>query len=144
MVNRRAREVSKEDKPNNVAAAADDQHSKIASKLKEKKNLNKSKRSNHSAISEQVKIYLIPTVLLLGVAASWYYNTWLAGFVNTPLNEPKIIEESSYKSLENLDRFWGTYRSNLYFGLKTRSESPLMAGMMWFNQFSSNIQIRFV
>lgn len=27
--------------------------------------------------------------------------------------------------------FWGSYRPGIYFGMKTRSESPIMTGFMW-------------
>jgi len=27
---------------------------------------------------------------------------------------------------------WGTYRPNLYCGIKTRSESPINFGLLWF------------
>ena len=29
------------------------------------------------------------------------------------------------------ERFWGSYRSGLYFGMKTRTPSDLMTGLMW-------------
>lgn len=92
--------------------------------------------------SEFNKIILIPIVLSMAIGISIYYNNWLSGKVNIPLNEPKIVNESDYKSVENLDRFWGTYRPQLYFGLKTRSPNPLLAGLMWFNQFSKRFQMR--
>ena len=60
--------------------------------------------------SDRNKLYLIPLTLVLGIAASWFYNRYLAGLVNTPLNVARVINESSYKSAENIDRFWGTYR----------------------------------
>lgn len=31
----------------------------------------------------------------------------------------------------NKTMFWGTYRPNLYFGLKTRSSNPFLTGLMW-------------
>ena len=68
-------------------------------------------------ISEGNKLILIPITLLIGIGASYFYNIWLISLVNKPLSEPKIINSSMYKSGENLERFWGTYRSNLYFGL---------------------------
>jgi hypothetical protein len=107
-------------------------------KLKQRKTLEKRVASS----SDQYKLLLIPFVMLVGVFGSLYYNAWLSSFVNTPLNEPRIVNETDYKAPENLDRFWGTYRSNLYFGLKTRSVNPLMVGMMWFNQFNPKFQIR--
>jgi hypothetical protein len=60
--------------------------------------------------SDRNKLILVPVVIIIAIFSSWYYNYWLASLVNKQLNEPKIIEESSYKSVENLDRFWGTYR----------------------------------
>ncbi|CAF4482064.1 unnamed protein product, partial [Didymodactylos carnosus] len=34
---------------------------------------------------------------------------------------------------KNPERFWGTYRSNLYFGVKHRSPQSLSGGLMWFD-----------
>lgn len=31
----------------------------------------------------------------------------------------------------NESMFWGTYRPNLYFGMKTRSSKPFLTGIMW-------------
>ena len=60
--------------------------------------------------SEMNKLILIPIPIAIGILISWYYNQWLAGLVNTPLNEPKIVDEASYLSPQNQDRYWGTYR----------------------------------
>ncbi|XP_052066310.1 mannosyl-oligosaccharide glucosidase-like [Mytilus californianus] len=55
--------------------------------------------------------------------------------VVTPLNIPKInLENSSNVNLDS-DLFWGTYRSNLYFGMKTRSPKSPVVGLMWFEQY---------
>ena len=89
------------------------------------------------------KLLLIPIGIAAGFIISWVYNSWQGGQVNMPLNIQKVVDVSSYTSKTNLDRYWGTYRSNLYFGLKTRSENSLNVGMMWFNQFSNNFQIRY-
>ena len=110
--------------------SSDDAAVNIKQKLKHKRD------ASVPNSSERKKLILIPITIAIGVCVSWLYNSWLISQVNKPLSEPAIIEASYYKSPENLDRFWGTYRSNLYFGLKTRSENPLMAGMMWFNQFN--------
>lgn len=101
-------------------------------------------KTKEIAKSEQKKLILIPLTLVVAVLISIYYNSWLASMVNSPLKEPKITNETEYKTPENLDRFWGTYRPQLYFGLKTRSANPLQAGLMWFNQFSQRFQMRFV
>lgn len=102
------------------------------------------KKTNQKAVqsTEFNKLILIPIALSMAIGLSIYYNNWLSSKVNVPLNEPKIVNESDYKSAENLDRYWGTYRPQLYFGLKTRSSNPLLAGLMWFNQFSNRFQMR--
>lgn len=94
--------------------------------------------------SEKVKMLLLPAVCVIAIFFSYHNNIWMMDRVKTPLDEPKIIDNASYTAPENLDRLWGSYRSNLYFGLKTRSENPLNVGMMWFNQFSRSFQMRFV
>jgi mannosyl-oligosaccharide glucosidase len=125
-------------KGKDVATEFDEIQREAEFKKKQRKTLEK----RVSSKSDQVKLLIIPLVILLGVFGSIYYNFWLASFVNMPLNEPAIVNETDYKAPANLDRFWGTYRSNLYFGVKTRSPNPLMGGMMWFNQFNPKFQIR--
>ena len=104
--------------------------------IKQKLKLKRGASLQSQNTSDRKKLVFIPITIVIAVCGSYFYNLWLISLVNKPLNEPRIINTSLYKSSENLDRFWGTYRSNLYFGLKTRSENPLMAGMMWFNQFN--------
>ncbi|CAF0833560.1 unnamed protein product [Brachionus calyciflorus] len=109
----------------------------------EKPTVSKSKKPpSTGSPNDSIKLFIIPVVIATAVGASVYYNNWLGRQVNTPLNEPRIINESDYKSTDNLDRYWGTYRSQLYFGLKTRSPNPLLAGLMWFNQFNQRFQMR--
>ncbi|XP_018495137.1 mannosyl-oligosaccharide glucosidase [Galendromus occidentalis] len=51
--------------------------------------------------------------------------------VITPLNAPHMVTKSG---LAVPERYWGSYRSNLYFGMKNRHPDPLNFGLMWFNQ----------
>ena len=133
MKNRSAAKSNEESSSSKPATAAE---------IKAKRQAAIDKKKGGEGSSDRNKLFIIPITLILAVIVSWAYNQYLSGLVNRPLNEPRVINESAYKSAENLDRFWGTYRSNLYFGLKTRSPEPLMAGLMWFNQFSSKFQIR--
>jgi hypothetical protein len=123
----------------NLSKERENIKAKINNSLKEKS----SSADKNAQKSEFNKLILIPVTLVVGVGLSWLYNNWLAGRINTPLNEPKIVDPLSYTSSENLDRYWGTYRPNLYFGLKTRSQNPFQIGMMWFNQFNPNFQMRY-
>lgn len=65
----------------------------------------------------------------------------------TPLNIPKInLENTSNVNIDS-NLFWGTYRSNLYFGMKTRSPKSPVIGLMWFEQYidkwkNPNIKLR--
>jgi hypothetical protein len=120
----------------NRKTKSNDDKSSIKSKSIRQNNVSKEKKS------DQFKLIGIPIALFSALVITWYYNIYLSSLVNKPLNEPKIIDESSYNSPTNSDRYWGTYRSNLYFGLKTRSPNPFMVGMIWFNQFSNNFEIR--
>ncbi|PRP80049.1 hypothetical protein PROFUN_10732 [Planoprotostelium fungivorum] len=38
---------------------------------------------------------------------------------------------STEAEIYNSTMFWGSYRPNLYFGMKTRSERPFLTGLMW-------------
>lgn len=35
--------------------------------------------------------------------------------------------------LDDPERYWGSYRPGLYFGLKTRDPHSLQMGLMWFS-----------
>ena len=68
---------------------------------------------NHkkAAPKDNTKIFFVVVVLfVVPVAISWVYNNHLSNLVNKPLNEPTVINPDQYRSPENLDRFWGTYR----------------------------------
>ncbi|XP_071828540.1 mannosyl-oligosaccharide glucosidase-like isoform X2 [Apostichopus japonicus] len=54
--------------------------------------------------------------------------------VATPLNAPRIIHEGSSSPYASPERYWGTYRSGVYFGLKTRRPNSPVTGLMWFKQ----------
>ena len=56
------------------------------------------------------------------------YRGYLETRLTTPLNVPHAVIRSG---LSIPKRFWGTYRPGLYFGMKTRSPSDLLTGLMW-------------
>ena len=64
--------------------------------------------------TDKYKLAMVPITLISALVFSWYYNGYLSSLVNKPLNEPRIVEESSYTAPENLDRYWGTYRYRLF------------------------------
>ena len=56
-------------------------------------------------------VFAIP-LCLFGVYKLWNYQ--LSKRLYTPLNAPLVIN----KSESDMSRFWGSYRSNLYFGMR--------------------------
>jgi mannosyl-oligosaccharide glucosidase len=109
----------------------------LNSKLKHQ---NKNKAIENS--SDKWKYLFVVISIGAAFVISLYYKNYLASLVNKPLNEPKVIDESDYLAEKNLDRYWGSYRPQLYFGMKTRAENPLLNGMIWFSQFDPNFQMR--
>ncbi|XP_034838193.1 mannosyl-oligosaccharide glucosidase [Maniola hyperantus] len=49
--------------------------------------------------------------------------------VNTPLDEEKAVKKSG---LAVPERYWGSYRPGVYFGLKSRDPRSPVFGMMWY------------
>ena len=75
--------------------------------------------------SAKVLLFLFPLLVISGIAYMRYMSH-LRSLVNTPLNVPLIIKPAD--TLKDAEKFWGTYRSGLYFGMKTRSPQSPVAG----------------
>ncbi|XP_049939274.1 mannosyl-oligosaccharide glucosidase [Schistocerca serialis cubense] len=69
------------------------------------------------------------TVVCLAVAGCIGYMGYLETRVNTPYDDTKIVAKSG---LEVPDRYWGSYRPGVYFGMKTRDPHSLVTGLMWY------------
>ncbi|KAB0802437.1 hypothetical protein PPYR_04623 [Photinus pyralis] len=67
--------------------------------------------------------------ICFGIAASVGYMGYLETRVNTPYDDKKMVVKSG---LDIPERFWGTYRPGVYFGLKTRDPYSLVTGLMWY------------
>ncbi|XP_012226758.1 mannosyl-oligosaccharide glucosidase isoform X1 [Linepithema humile] len=70
------------------------------------------------------------TVICIAIAAWFGYKGYLETRVNTPYDGNKVVIASG---LDIPDRYWGTYRSGVYFGLKTRDPHSLVTGLMWYS-----------
>lgn len=83
-------------------------------------------------------IILFILVLLLGLFTSYLYEIHLRSTnmsrVITPVDLPKINAQNSTMPHVNPQLYWGTYRANLYFGMKTRSPRSPVVGLMWFDE----------
>lgn len=68
-------------------------------------------------------------VVALAVVAWFVYQGYLETRINTPLGERKVVISPNHDFPE---RYWGSYRPGVYFGMKTREPGSLLAGLMWF------------
>ncbi|XP_053998124.1 uncharacterized protein LOC128886897 [Hylaeus anthracinus] len=71
----------------------------------------------------------ITAVLCIAIAMWFSYKGYLETRVNAPYDVEKLVTATG---LEVADRYWGTYRSGVYFGLKTRDPHSLVTGLMWY------------
>ena len=44
-----------------------------------------------------------------------------------------LLQVVAVTGLDVPDRYWGSYRPGVYFGMKTREPKSLLAGFMWFS-----------
>lgn len=78
-------------------------------------------------------IYAV-VIVFFAVFGNFVYNRMTEIRSVTPLDIPRINSENAPGKNSNSELFWGTYRSNLYFGMKTRSPHSPVMGLMWFEQ----------
>nr|SVE75633.1 EOG090X02G1 [Daphnia hispanica] len=68
-------------------------------------------------------------VVAISVVSWFVYQGYLETRVNSPLTESKVAFPSSHDFPE---RYWGSFRPGVYFGMKSRDTHSLLAGLMWF------------
>ncbi|XP_068154735.1 uncharacterized protein GCS1 [Drosophila tropicalis] len=67
--------------------------------------------------------------ICLAIATYCGYLGYLETRVNTPFDNQKMVIRTA---LQDAKRFWGSYRPNTYFGMKTRDPHSLVMGLMWY------------
>ncbi|XP_043492763.1 mannosyl-oligosaccharide glucosidase GCS1 [Polistes fuscatus] len=70
------------------------------------------------------------TAVCIAIAAWFSFKGYLETRVNTPYEIEKLV---TMNGLDVPDRYWGTYRPNVYFGMKTRDPHSLVTGLMWYS-----------
>ena len=104
-------------------------------KLQDKLGKIKNKVSSSTIVKNKESKFKMPmlnttiTILCIAVAAWFSYKGYLETRVNTPYDVEKLVIASG---LDIPDRYWGTYRPGVYFGLKTRDPHSLVTGLMWY------------
>lgn len=104
---------------------------------KNRKQQKKASSENENAGSIGWSMYaLYVSVPIIVIALILFFRQReLQSKVSTPLHAPFIIPANATSPELSPEKFWGTYRSQLYFGLRTRSPQSLLTGLMWFTQF---------
>ncbi len=78
-------------------------------------------------------MYAMGAALVVVLVLSNFVLAYFSSYrVSRPYPLPPLADTSTTRADVDAERFWGTYRSQAYFGLRTRSEAPLLAGVMWF------------
>ena len=67
-------------------------------------------------------------LIVVVIVAYYSYQGYLETLVRTPLKLASAVEKSG---LSVPNRYWGSYRPGVYFGMKTRSPGNLLFGIMW-------------
>lgn len=89
----------------------------------------KKRRKERETTGMNGKLYLLAGLGSLTAVLYFVYQGYLETRVNTPLDYPKVVRE---RGLDVPERYWGTYRPGVYFGMKTRAVQDLHTGLMWF------------
>ncbi|KAM3831496.1 mannosyl-oligosaccharide glucosidase [Vipera latastei] len=82
-------------------------------------------------------------VLLLLLLGCGLYARWgPAARLVAPHAAPRVLPPGSTGPAAAPARFWGSYRPQVYFGLKTRSPRSPVAGLMWLSQLEGDVRLR--
>ncbi|XP_039263066.2 mannosyl-oligosaccharide glucosidase-like [Styela clava] len=90
--------------------------------------------------SSLILICIILSAVVGYAGFSWYSHIQLKRMLYTPLSMEKVIVDQP-----DMKRYWGTYRPQVYFGMKTLSENSIVTGMMWLQQnvrYSNDLPLR--
>ncbi|KAG2438869.1 hypothetical protein HYH02_010667 [Chlamydomonas schloesseri] len=84
-----------------------------------------------------VPVTYIAGALLAAVAAAFFAlrgrTHFTKGPILTPLKAPKVTDLLEFDAAYKDRMLWGSYRSGLYFGMRTRTPKGLVSGLMWFD-----------
>lgn len=59
-----------------------------------------------------------------------YMRSSLARRVVTLHQSPRVLDSNSSSAMVSPERFWGSYRPQVYFGMKTRSPRSMVTGSL--------------
>ncbi|XP_064191214.1 mannosyl-oligosaccharide glucosidase isoform X1 [Anguilla rostrata] len=87
------------------------------------------------------KLFINISIGLCIFSLTWFFyalymRNSLAKRVVTLHYAPRVLDDNSTSPAVSPERFWGSYRPQVYFGMKTRSPRSVVTGLMWLRQFS--------
>ncbi|KAG9259869.1 mannosyl-oligosaccharide glucosidase [Astyanax mexicanus] len=87
------------------------------------------------------KVFINISIALCIFSLAWFFyalymRSSLARRVVTLHPSSRVLDSNSTSAAVSPERFWGTYRPQVYFGMKTRSPRSVVTGLMWMRQFS--------
>ena len=108
-----------------------------------KSSSSKSKFKRNGPSASTMLILAIIFLCSAGVGYMWWRH-YMRSRLYTPIVARRMTSRSGLGDMGDIKRFWGSYRSNLYFGFRTRSPHSLMLGLMWFSgqSYDGNIHMR--
>lgn len=117
-------------------AAENEIKTKIRSKMKKHGSDYRRKKPNGNNLNINMAVTMLVlsfVVVAVAIYAYYWYISTLRERIRTPLEVPKleaIIDgiANDETDLNDTNRIWGSYRSGLYFGLKTRNPNSPVVG----------------
>ncbi|TRY99540.1 hypothetical protein DNTS_020832 [Danionella cerebrum] len=87
------------------------------------------------------KVFINISIGLCIFSLTWFFyalymRASLAKRVVTLHPSPRVLNANSSSAAVSPERFWGSYRPQVYFGMKTRSPQSVVTGLMWMRQFT--------
>ncbi|KAL3863051.1 hypothetical protein ACJMK2_004833 [Sinanodonta woodiana] len=109
-------------------------NSRIASDIK------REKEHKQSKVPLAILLFGIGGLITLVCVVRYFqYRSYLREKVAIPVDAPKVLPKEAGTVEADPERFWGSYRPQLYFGLKTRSPASPLFGFMWLNQLTGQM-----
>ena len=100
--------------------------------LLQKQMKDRKKQFESTNYAKNIAIFSVGFLIAVIVAGYFWQMKLMKELVITPLNVPNIIDKNSTSPASNPQRFWGSYRSGVYFGMKARSPSSPNFGNVFF------------
>ncbi|GLC49260.1 hypothetical protein PLESTB_000199900 [Pleodorina starrii] len=100
-----------------------------------------SSKGTKSKSKSGFSVTTLVTAGLVALAAAYFAYRGRQHFrppVLSPLKAPKLTDLAEFDAAYKDQMLWGSYRSGLYFGMRTRTPKALLSGLLWFDPDDPN------